>query len=125
MALRDVKDYYYTLLVQSAEMKADLDDFKKALEAGYITEDKLEEVKEQVSIIEANFQRVGYILYLFELPNNNKKAVKYRKQKSNKAIEEHFASKQADLNSVYNENKSALDGLRAELKKLEKEGKKE
>ena len=34
MAVRDVKEYYYKLLVQSAEMKADLEDFEKALKAG-------------------------------------------------------------------------------------------
>ena len=76
MAVRDVKEYYYKLLVQSAEMKADLEDFEKALKAGYITEDKLDEVKEQVNIIQANFERVGYIMYLLELPNRTSKQAK-------------------------------------------------
>ena len=123
MAVRDVKEYYYKLLVQSAEMKADLDDFKKALEAGYITEDKLTEVREQANIIEANFERVGYILYLLELPNRASKQDKWKKQNSN--LTNHFAKVKADEQAIFDENKSALDQLRIELKKLEKNDKKE
>ena len=123
MAVKDVKEYYYKLLVQSAEMKADLEDFKKALEAGYITEDKLAEVKEQVNTIEANFERVGYIVYLLELPNKKDKAKKWKKQ--NSRLSNHFANCKADDQAIIDENKSALDHLRKELKKLEKDGKKE
>lgn len=125
MAVRDVKNYYYSLLMQSAEMKADLEDFEKALKAGYITEDKLAEVKEQVKVIEANFERVGYIMYLLEIPNRGKKAAKWKAQKSNQEIAEYFASKGADEKAVYDESKSALDHLREEIKKLEKEIKEE
>ena len=123
MAVRDVKEYYYKLLVQSAEMKADLEDFEKALKAGYITEDKLNEVKEQVNIIQANFERIGYIIYLLELPNRASKQSKWKKQNSN--LVEHFAEASANEEAIFAENKSALDHLRAELKKLEKESKKE
>ena len=121
MAVRDVKEYYYKLLVQSAEMKADLEDFKKALEAGYITEDKLAEVKEQVNVIEANFERVGYIMYLLEMPNKKDKKAKWKRQ--NTKVSNHFADVKADEQAVFDENKSAIDHLRAELKRLEKEEK--
>ena len=123
MAVRDVKEYYYKLLVQSAEMKADLEDFEKALKAGYITEDKLDEVKAQVDVIQANFERVGYIMYLLELPNKASKQGKWKKQ--NSKLTNHFAEAKADEQAVFEENKSALDRLRAELRKLEKETKKE
>lgn len=123
MAVRDVKEYYYKLLVQSAEMKADLEDFEKALKAGYITEDKLDEVKAQVDTIQANFERIGYIMYLLELPNRDSKKVKFKKQ--NSKLINHFVEANADEEAVFDENKSALDHLRAELRKLEKEIKKE
>lgn len=123
MAVKDVKEYYYKLLVQSAEMKADLEDFEKALKAGYITEDKLDEAKAQVDVIQANFERVGYIMYLLELPNKASKQGKWKKQ--NSKLTNHFAEAKADEQAVFEENKSALDHLRAELRKLEKETKKE
>ena len=123
MAVRDVKEYYYKLLVQSAEMKADLEDFEKALKAGYITEDKLDEVKAQVDVIQANFERVGYIMYLLELPNKASKQGKWKKQ--NSKLINHFVEAKADEEAVFDENKSALDRLRVELRKLEKETKKE
>ncbi len=59
MAVRDVRDYYYNLLNQYIEMKEDLADFEQAFKEGYITEDKLGEVKNQVSIIQTNFERIG------------------------------------------------------------------
>ncbi len=121
MAVKDVKEYYYKLLVQSAEMKADLEDFEKALKAGYITEDKLNEVKEQVDIINANFERVGYIMYLLEMPNNKDKKAKWKKQ--NAKVANYFVNTKADEKAIFDENKSALDHLRAELKRLEKEEK--
>ena len=73
MAARDVKEYYFKLIAQKAELEADLADFEEAFKNGYITEDKLVEIKDTVDRIETNYQRVLYIAYLLELPNNKKK----------------------------------------------------
>lgn len=116
MAVKDVKEYYYKLLIQTAEMKADLEDFEKAFKDGYITEDRLDEAKKQVEAIEANFERVGYVMYLLEMPNRPKKAAKWKKQ--NAKLAQHFQVQKADADAVLDENKSSLDNLRAELKKL-------
>ena len=48
MALIDVKEYYYTMLNQYLEAKNDLKDFESALHDGYITEDRLVGVQEEV-----------------------------------------------------------------------------
>ena len=119
MAVKDVREYYYNLLMQKIEMTQDLADFEQAFKDGYITEDKLAEAKEQVEIIEANFNRVGYIMYLLEMPNRESKKVKWRKQ--NKALGQAFSDKNADYEAIKAENRSALDHLRAELKKLAEE----
>ena len=49
MAKRDVQDYYYTMLNQYLEMKNDLKDFDEALKNGYITEDRLAEVQDEIA----------------------------------------------------------------------------
>ena len=50
MAIKDAKQYYYTMLNQYLEMKADLADFEQALADGHITEEQLEAVREEVFV---------------------------------------------------------------------------
>ena len=116
MAVRDVREYYWKLLAQQEEMQNDLEDFTEALQNGYITEEKLEDVKLEVNRLKENVDRVAFILYLLEKPNKPSKKPKYDKQ--NKKLLEEFERQEANENAVLAENKSALDNIRAELKKL-------
>ena len=119
MAVKDVREYYYNLLMQKIEMKQDLADFEQAFKDGQVTEDKLINVKETVDAIEQNFNRVSYIMYLLEQPNRGSKKEKWTKQ--NKQLENFFEQEKADYESIKAENHSALDALRAELKRLTEE----
>ena len=119
MAVKDVREYYYNLLMQKIEMKQDLADFEQAFKDGQVTEDKLINVKETVDAIEQNFNRVSYIMYLLELPNRPSKQQKARKR--NKKLEAAFKDRKADYEAIKEENNSALDALRDELKALTEE----
>ena len=119
MALKDVKEYYYHMTAQFMELKADLADFEEAFANGYITEDKLEAVKEELVKVEINHERLSYIMYLLEMPNKKQKKPGYVAR--NAALVDFFADHNADMDSVIAENKSSLDNLRAELKRLTKE----
>ena len=76
MAVRDFRQYLGTVQRQYLEMKADLKDFEQALKDGFITEEKLQEVIEDVNKIETNYNRLLYVAYLLELPNRNEKKSK-------------------------------------------------
>lgn len=119
MALRDVKKYYYDVQGQLIAAKEDLADFNVALESGFITEDKLSAVMDELAQIQINYDRLSYIMYLFELPVNKKKNKKFRA--SNTDLEQYFEANNATNTAVINENTSMLTSLRAELKKLKKE----
>lgn len=121
MALKHVKQYYYTMLNQYMEAKADMKDFEQAFKDGHITEDKLEFIKEDLAKIEQNVDRLQYIFYLFELPNNDKKELSFKNANKDlfKALEEKHAL-EAD---VVDENTSVLDHLRRELKRVTEEDK--
>ena len=121
MAVKDVKEYYYKMLAQYLEMKNDLADFEEALKNGFITEEKLAEVKDTVNSLELNYDRLTYIMYLLELPNRRSKHAKHNK--ANKKLVEAFKDRNADTNAVELENKSALDHFRKELKHLKDENK--
>jgi len=106
------------MLAQYTEMKQDLADFEQAFKDGHITEDQLAAAKEDIAVVEQNMNRLSYIMFLLEAPNRDKKQDKYKR--ANKKLLNDLVDKKADKDSVIAENKSALDHLRAELKKLTK-----
>ena len=116
MAARDVKEYYFKLIAQKAELEADLADFEEALKNGFITEEQMQAAKDELIPYQINLDRLTYIMYLLELPNRKAKKVKFAKQ--NKKILDELGKRNADEQSVISENKSALDGFRKEVKEL-------
>ena len=116
MAAKDVKEYYFKLIAQKAELEADLADFEEALKNGFITEEQMQAAKDELIPYQINLDRLTYIMYLLELPNRKTKKAKFAKQ--NKKILNELEKRNADEQSVISENKSALDAFRKEVKEL-------
>ena len=116
MAVKDVKEYYFKLIAQKAELEADLADFEEALKNGFITEEQMQAAKDELIPYQINLDRLTYIMYLLELPNRKTKKAKFAKQ--NKKILNELEKRKADEQSVIAENKSALDAFRKEVKEL-------
>ena len=116
MAVKDVKEYYFKLIAQKAELEADLADFEEALKNGFITEEQMQAAKDELVPYQINLDRLTYIMYLLELPNRKAKKAKFAKQ--NKKILDELGKRNADEQSVLYENKSALDAFRKEVKEL-------
>ena len=116
MAVKDVKEYYFKLIAQKAELEADLADFEEALKNGFITEEQMQAAKDELVPYQINLDRLTYIMYLLELPNRKAKKAKFAKQ--NKKILNELKKRNADEQSVISENKSALDAFRKEVKEL-------
>ena len=116
MAAKDVKEYYFKLIAQKAELEADLADFEEALKNGFITEEQMQAAKDELVPYQINLDRLTYIMYLLELPNRKTKKAKFAKQ--NKKILDELGKRNADEQSVLYENKSALDAFRKEVKEL-------
>ena len=116
MAVKDVKEYYFKLIAQKAELEADLADFEEALKNGFITEEQMQAAKDELIPYQINLDRLTYIMYLLELPNRKTKKAKFEKQ--NKKILDELGKRNADEQSVLYENKSALDAFRKEVKEL-------
>ena len=116
MAAKDVKEYYFKLIAQKAELEADLADFEEALKNGFITEEQMQAAKDELIPYQINLDRLTYIVYLLELPNRKAKKAKFANQ--NKKILNELEKRNADEQSVISENKSALDAFRKEVKEL-------
>ncbi len=110
---------YKKMLNQYLECKKDLADFEQALKDGYITEDKLTEVYDDVAKLEINYLRIANILFELEKPKNPKKQAKWMKQ--NKDLIDTFKELKADIDSVEDENESLLADEKARLAKIKKE----
>lgn len=119
MALRDVKDYYFKMLAQYLEMKADMADFEQALKDGFITEDQLQAAIEEVDKVKQNYERLSYIMYLLDLPN--KKSKKGKHNNINKKLVTEFKNRQADTESIELENRCALKAFKEEMTHLQEQ----
>ena len=118
MAIKDVKNYFYTMLSQYIEEKQNLADFEEALKDGNITQEQMQDALETVSNLETNYHRLVYIMYLLNMPNRKSKKAIYVKQ--HKTILEELQRLDADLDSVKDENSDALIHFKAVLESLKK-----
>ncbi len=116
MAIKDVRNYFYTMLCQYIEEKQNLADFEEALKEGHITQDQMQEVMNIVADLETNYHRLVYIMYLLEMPNKPSKKAGYVKQY--KALVDELVRLGADIDSVKEENTDALIHFKAALKAL-------
>ncbi len=116
MAVKDVRNYFYTMLSQYIEEKQNLADFEEALKDGNITEEQMQEAMENVTNLETNYHRLVYIMYLLNMPNRKSKKSDYVKQ--HKIILEELQRLGADADSVEEENTDALIHFKAALKAL-------
>jgi hypothetical protein len=120
MALRDVKEYYFKMLSQYLEMKADLADFEQALKDGFITEEQMQGAIDEVNKVQQNYERLSYIMYLLNLPKRKSKQKKYKANTVNAALATEFKARNADVEAVELENKDALAAFKQEMKQLQK-----
>lgn len=116
MAVKDVKNYYYTMMSQYLEEKQNLADFEEALKNGHITEEQMSEAMEVVADLEKNYYRLAYIMYLLDIPNRTEKRKRFLKQFA--PIEAEFKRLGADLPSVEMENADVLAHFKQTLNAL-------
>jgi hypothetical protein len=121
MSVRDVREYFYTMLSQYLEEKQNLADFEEALKDGNITEEQMQEAMDIVVDLETNYHRLVYIMYLLDMPKRKHKKAKYVKQYD--TILEELKRLGADIDSIKAENDDALIHFKAALENLKKEGK--
>jgi hypothetical protein len=116
MAVKDVRNYFYTMLMQYLEEKQNLADFEEALKAGNITEEQMQDVMQNITELEANYHRLVYIMYLLDMPNRKSKKAGYVRQYQ--PILDELKRLGADIDSVKAENSDALIHFKAALNEL-------
>lgn len=118
MAVKDVRNYFYTMLCQYIEEKQNLADFEDALKEGYVTQEQMQSAMENVAALEENYHRLVYIMYLLDMPNKKEKKSAYTRQ--HKTILEELKRLGADIDSIKEENSDALIHFKTALEALKR-----
>ena len=120
MGLKHVKEYYLQCQEQYFEMLADAKDFDEALKNGQVLQSQFDQAQELLNVVKENYERLSYIMFLFNKPNRNKKEGKFLKE--NALIAEHFNNSNNNAEAVKLENRNVLDKFKELLKEVKNNG---
>ena len=113
MAVKDVEKYFYKMKKVKYEMQENLIEWDKALQAGYVTEDRVLEAKRQFELVKTDYDRLEFIMFLLKKRNyKDKQPKQYEEQLAE------FQAKKADDESVVEECYDALAKTKDELDKI-------
>lgn len=79
MSKKHVDAYYKQVCEQYMQLKQEIKDFEKECSEGIVAPEKLDQLKQTLRPLMDNYQRISYIMYLFNLPNKKEKQKKYHK----------------------------------------------
>ena len=120
MSYKHVKDYYVQVERQYMEALSDTADYKQAFEDGYLSQEQLEQAENLLYALKQNYERLSYIMYLFNKPNKPNKVMKYEKQFS--YLDEWLKARSATKKSVIEENENVLVNYVKYIKDLQNKG---
>ncbi len=113
MAVKDVREYYERMNIDYMEMKRVLEEMEKLSEdKSSIALNNIDSIREQVRLLEANYKRLSYVMYLLNKPVKKSKRKKYerleKKKLSNIPVEDREEA-------VINENLETINNLKSFL----------
>ena len=111
MSKKHVEEYYAKMVADYTEMKTVLDELQKNA-----TEDtannyvnQINMIKEQVQLLEANYKRLSYIMFLLNVPNKKSKEDRYFKSEQKKLND---ISVEHRKESVEKENSNIINNIK-------------
>lgn len=123
MALKDVKKYYLKLQKEYVEGKENMNYMINEFKEGKVNKDTFDNFEKYYKSLKENYDKISYIMYLFNVPARDSKKDKYDKRNYNKDMVKYFKDNKVSKEDTYAENEYALTKLR-EIVREEKENKK-
>lgn len=81
MSVKHIREYYERMVSDYTEMKNVLKEMEKLSDSNASTAlANIESIREQVKILEANYNRLSYIIFLLNQPNKEAKKDRYFKR---------------------------------------------
>lgn len=111
MAIRHVREYYERMVSDYVEMKTVLEEMEKLSEDKASTAlNNIEQIKHQVEILEANYKRLSYIMFLLNQPNKEKKKKRYFSQEKKKLDDIPYKDRKE---AIIKENSAVIENLKS------------
>lgn len=111
MSKKHVEEYYIKMASDYTEMKNVLQQLQDSVteQNAEVYAMQISTIKEQVKLLEANYKRLSYIMFLLNMPNKKKKESRYEKREHkrlNSIPEEHRED------AVQKENSDILENIK-------------
>ena len=106
MSVKDVKEYYDKISEDYHELVLTLKELEEEYNSNVGGPEALENGKNEIEPVKANFRTISYIIYLLNQPTKKKKQNRYRNQ--NKALLENSRT----LDEVRKENKNVIKDIK-------------
>ena len=113
MAIKHVRAYYERMNSDYMEMKRVLEEMEN------LSEDKsaaalanIDKMREQVRLLESNYKRLSYVMFLLNQPTNPKKKEHYEKSEKKKLDK---IPKEDRMEAVIEENSETINSLKSYL----------
>lgn len=115
MAIKDVINYCNECESQYKEFKKEMEDFNLLCSQGMIAPEIVENAKRMFSVIEDNYKKLNYIIFLLNKPVKKEKFNRYMGQ--NKKLIHNSISKE----EVLSQNRDSLQGIKTLTETLKDE----
>ena len=109
MSKKDVDEYYTKVCADYKQLRETLTELEQEFKNSVQDVDKIEQVRKMVEPLKVNYERISYIMYLFNKPVRRKKKFSYEFQ--NKKRLNNFSN--SSLEDIHNENQEVIQNLKS------------
>lgn len=115
MSIKDVREYHLKMTADYIDLKETIDKLESEIteETSKDALNNISLLKEQVEKVQENYNRINYIMYLFDKPTRKSKRKKWEKQNQKRL---NSIPEKDRLEFISKENKNNLDGLKKYVK---------
>lgn len=110
MSVKDVREYYDSVVADYSEMLETLKEMEELAAQDVVNPDKVEDLRKTVEPLKLNYQTLSWVIFLLDKPVKKSKQQKYTnsmKKKMNKID----PNKERSPEAIFNQNKEVIESL--------------
>lgn len=110
MSKKDVDEYYTKVCADYKQLRETLTELEEEFKNSVQDVDKIEQVRKMIEPLKVNYERISYIMYLFNKPVRRKKRFSYEFE--NKKRLNNLPN--SSLEDIHRENQEVIQNLKSE-----------
>lgn len=109
MSKKDVDEYYTKVCADYKQLRETLTEIEEEFKNSVQDVDKIEQVRKMIEPLKVNYERISYIMYLFNKPARRKKRFSYEFE--NKKRLNNLSN--SSLEDIHKENQEVIQNLKS------------